>query len=359
MTTAVAIADSPRWRIRNFPVCVGRTVGADVKRGRDSRAFQDLIDAAVDTASHATMRATSSSSPLLTQKCLPRYGYPKHYRAVVPGRWDESLYAGSAEYYRVGRMPYPERLLTTMQRRLALDGHGSLLDLGCGPGGLTLLLAPLFAAVVAVDSDADMIRVGQGEAARNSAGNVSWLCAYAEDLDDGLGPFTVVTLAQSFHWMNRPVVAHKIRQLLTPDGYCVHVGATTHQGVRDATGLPHPQPPWDGIHDLVRAHLGPDRRAGKSIVVDGSMSGDEESVFRAAQFTGPEVIDVPGGDVLLRSEDQVVASVLSLSSSAPHLFGDDLAMFVAELRALLAQVSSDGQFSEQLQGIRLSLWRTR
>jgi SAM-dependent methyltransferase len=277
----------------------------------------------------------------------------------VPGLWDESLYAGSAEYYRVGRMPYPERLGTTMQRRLVLDGHGSLLDLGSGPGGLTLLLAPYFATVVAVDADAGMIRVGQGEAARNGVGNVRWLHAYAEDLDDGLGPFTVVTLAQSFHWMNRPVVAHTIRQLLTPDGYCVHVGATTHQGVTDATGLPHPQPPWDRIQDLVRAHLGPDRRAGKSIVVDGSTSGDEASVFRAAQLAGPEVIDVPGGDALVRTEDQVVASVLSLSSSAPQLFGDGLATFVDELRAMLAQVSPDGQFSEQPQDIRLSLWRPR
>jgi hypothetical protein len=71
------------------------------------------------------------------------------------------------------------------------------------------------------------------------------------------------------------------------------------------------------------------------------------------------VIDVPGGDVLVRSEDQVVASVLSLSSSAPHLFGDDLPRFVAELRAMLASVSPDGRFSEQLQDIRLSLWRAR
>jgi SAM-dependent methyltransferase len=278
---------------------------------------------------------------------------------VVPGLWDEFLYAGSAEYYRVGRMPYPQRLATTMQRRLALDGHGSLLDLGCGPGGLTLLLAPLFAAAVGVDADADMIRVGQDEAARNGIGNVRWLHAYAEDLDDGLGRFNVVTLAQSFHWMNRPVVADKIRQLLTPDGYCVHVGATTHQGERHAAGLPHPLPPWDGIRDLVRTHLGPDRRAGKRIVADGSAPGDEESVFHAARFTGPEVIDAPGGDVLVRSENQVVASVLSLSSSAPHLFGDDLEKFVAELRTMLAQASPDGLFSEQLQDIRLSLWRTR
>jgi SAM-dependent methyltransferase len=256
-------------------------------------------------------------------------------------------------------MPYPALLATTMQRRLALDGHGSLLDLGSGPGGLTLLLAPVFATVVAVDPDADMIRVGQDEAAKQGVGNVRWLRAYAEDLEHGLGPFTVVTLAQSFHWMDRPVVAANIRQLLAADGYCVHIGATTHQGEAEAIGLPHPQPPWDRIQDLVRAHLGPHRRAGNRVVVDRATASDEASVFRAAHFTGPEVIDVPGGEAVVRSTDQVVASVLSLSSSAPHLFGDELPTFVAELRTLLAATSSDGQFSEQPQDIRLSLWRTR
>jgi SAM-dependent methyltransferase len=280
------------------------------------------------------------------------------YRAGVPGLWDESLYAGSAEFYRDGRMPYPEQLATALHRRLALDHHGSLLDLGCGPGGLTLLLAPLFATVVAVDADADMIRVGHEEAARAGIGTIRWVHAHAEDLDDELGRFDVVTLAQSFHWMDRPLVAAKIRSLLTPDGCCVHVGATTHRGRQDAAVMRHPQPPWDAIQELVRSYLGSHRRAGKRVIATGSMASDEESVFRAAHFSGPEVIDVPGGEAFVRTTDQVVASVLSLSSSTPHLFAADLARFVADLRDVLAQTSPDGQFSEQPQDIRLSVWRT-
>lgn len=48
--------------------------------------------------------------------------------------WDDSLYAGSAEFYVKGRLPYPERLADVFRDHLNLDGRGRLLDLGCGPG---------------------------------------------------------------------------------------------------------------------------------------------------------------------------------------------------------------------------------
>jgi hypothetical protein len=48
--------------------------------------------------------------------------------------------------------------------------------------------------------------------------------------------------------------------------------------------------------------------------------------------------------------------VLSLSSAAPHLFGDRLPAFTDELRELLRKASPSGVFSEQLQDMRLFLW---
>ena len=103
---------------------------------------------------------------------------------TVPRLWDDSLYAGSAEFYLQGRLPYPERLADELRERLALDGSGRLLDLGCGPGSLTFLLAPYFRKVVAVDADADMIRVASAEAKRRGITNVRWLHAAAEDLGE-------------------------------------------------------------------------------------------------------------------------------------------------------------------------------
>jgi hypothetical protein len=49
--------------------------------------------------------------------------------------------------------------------------------------------------------------------------------------------------------------------------------------------------------------------------------------------------------------------VYSLSSSAPHLFGDRLGAFDEELWQLLADASDDGRFSEQMRSITVSIWR--
>lgn len=83
----------------------------------------------------------------------------------------------------------------------------------------------------------------------------------------------------------------------------------------------------------------------------------EEGVFRAAGLDGPKKVTVTGGDIFERSEDQVIAAVLSLSSAAPHLFGDRLAAFLGDLRQMLREASPSGIFTEQLQDIRLFVWR--
>jgi SAM-dependent methyltransferase len=275
----------------------------------------------------------------------------------VAGLWDETLYAGSARFYAVGRLPYPQRLADDLRDRLGLDGEGRLLDLGCGPGSLTLLLAPLVREVVALDADSDMLVVGGEHAAERGIANVEWRHGNAEALGDDLGRFDCVTLAQSFHWMDQIAVAGWIRNNLTPErGVCVHVGATTHEGARDAAGLPHPSPPREEITALVRSYLGPHRRAGRRVVPQELPESDDKSL-RAAGLNGPERVDVPAGEVFIRTEDEVLASVFSLSSATPHLFGERLAGFEADLRALLRSVAPDGRFAEKQSDITVSIWR--
>jgi hypothetical protein len=47
---------------------------------------------------------------------------------------------------------------------------------------------------------------------------------------------------------------------------------------------------------------------------------------------------------LLRDSQSVLSGYLSMSFSAPHLFGDRLDDFAGEVRALLANRSADGFF---------------
>ena len=269
--------------------------------------------------------------------------------------WDSSLYAGSAPYYAVGRVAYPVQLADTLVAALQLDGSGRLLDVGCGPGSLTLLLAPHFAEAIGVDADADMLAEAARLAEERQLRNVSWRQLRGEDLPAGLPSVRVVTFAQSFHWMDRPRVAAAARAVLLPGGALVHVHATTHRGVDNDVALPHPRPPWNAITELVQRYLGPQRRAGRGVLATGT-PGDEDAIYRAAGFTGPERHEVPGWFVE-RTAEEVAASVYSLSGSAPHLFGDRLDAFKAELTKLLAAGSADGWYSEQMRSIALDIWR--
>ncbi|HEX3205894.1 MAG TPA: methyltransferase domain-containing protein, partial [Propionibacteriaceae bacterium] len=48
-------------------------------------------------------------------------------------------------------------LAEALAEQLGLDGSGRLLDVGCGPGSLTLLLAPWFEQTTGIDADRDML----------------------------------------------------------------------------------------------------------------------------------------------------------------------------------------------------------
>lgn len=270
-------------------------------------------------------------------------------------RWDPTLHAGSAAYYARGRAAYPSAIADRLQQALRLAGHGRLLDVGCGPGSLTLVLAPLFAEAIGVDADADMLIEAERLADQAKIDNVVWRHLRAEALPADLPPVDMITFAQSFHWMDRPRVAAAARRLLTPGGTLVHVSATTHQGVSTDTTLPHPQPPRTAIRTLVAYYLGERRRAGQTTLSAGTVGG-EAAIYSAVGFTELQQIRVEGR-LLERTADEVAASVYSLSSAAPHLFGDQLSAFDHDLHQLLHRAGPDGLFSEQMPPTTLHLWR--
>jgi SAM-dependent methyltransferase len=135
---------------------------------------------------------------------------------------------GQCALLRAGPRRVSAALATAFAAEPALDGTGRLLDVGCGPGSLTLLSAGSFEEAAGLDADADML------AALAGIGNCRWVHRRAEELPAGLGRFRLVTFAQSFHWFDRARVAAAVRGLLAPGGACAHVHATTHEGVESS-----------------------------------------------------------------------------------------------------------------------------
>jgi SAM-dependent methyltransferase len=283
--------------------------------------------------------------------------YPTTYR-WEDWTWDDTVFEGTAAYYRQGRKPYAPDLAGVLAAHLDLDGRGRLLDVGCGPGSVALLFAHLFDRVVGLDPDPGMVVEATRVAAEEGAANTTWVQMRAEELPASLGTFRVITFGQSFHWMDRPRVAAAVRDMLEPGGAVVQVDLwhTSPPGEPPERG-PHPPVPEAAIDELRRRWLGPHRRAGQGFR-DTSPSG-EDDVFQSAGFAPEHIVVVSDDRCITRSVDDVVAWVLSTSSTAPHLFGERLGDFVLDLRSLLLETSPDGRFSIALGDNRLRIRRPR
>jgi SAM-dependent methyltransferase len=274
--------------------------------------------------------------------------------------WDESLFAGAAEYYEQGRLPYAPGLADALAEHVGLDGSERLLDVGCGPGTVTLRLASFFKDVVGVDPDRAMLVEAARLADERGVRNAAWVQMRAEELPAGLGIFRLVTFAASFHWMDRPRVAAAVKSMLTTGGAVVQVDAPGYRienlntEARRGT-VDHPLPSDSVIDELRRRYLGANRRAGRS-TRNNSPSGEDE-VFQAAGFLPVETAIVPDQRIIDLSIDDIVAKVFSTSSSTPHLFGEHVDAFENDLRALLVEDSPSGLFSVQLPDNILRIWR--
>jgi SAM-dependent methyltransferase len=255
---------------------------------------------------------------------------------------DPTPYAGAAAHYRRGRPAYSPQLEAVLTEELDLDGRGRLLDVGCGPGSLTVRLAHLFEGTVGLDPEPAMLAEARRAAQELGITGIRWVEAVAEDLPTAApGPYRLVTFGQSFHWTDLPRVAEAVYDLLEPGGAMALIAHTA--GGRPAPASPGPPPiPHAEIRALVEEYLGPARRDGRRI--PPSPTHRFQDVLRRTRFGAPRVVFAPGVPDLVRDSDSVLSGYLSMSSSAPHLFGDRVGQFAVEVRGLLAARSPDGTF---------------
>jgi len=256
--------------------------------------------------------------------------------------YDPTLYLGAAAHYARGRPAYSRSLAPALEAELGLDGRGRLLDVGCGPGMLTVELAGCFAEAIGLDPDADMLAAGARRAAEAGIAHVRWVRAVAEDIPAlGLGTFRLVTFGQSFHWTDRERVAEAVYDILEPGGALALVVHDVDAGPKPQ-GPGHPPIPHDAIRDLITAYLGPRRRAGQGF--SNPHPDRYEDALGRTRFGRPYSIVVPGRPDIVQDADGVLSNFLSTSFAAPHLFGDRLDAFERDLRGVLAARSPGGLF---------------
>ena len=173
-----------------------------------------------------------------------------------------------------------------------------------------------------------MVQEARRLSAERGVGNARWVHMRAEELPAELGLFRVITFAASFHWMNRQLVAHRVREMLDCEGVVVHVD-NRHQdsltpssaaGRTDRGDRPFAGPvPWFRSPGRCLDPAIPPRTT-KRLYSHGKPAS-----------TAPKVVVVPDGRPdLVRSIDDIVAEVFSLSATAPHLFLDRSGEFEAD-----------------------------
>ena len=179
------------------------------------------------------------------------------------------------------------------------------------------------------------------EARRHAAAHdveADWIEARAEDLATlELPAARLVTFGQSIHWTDRQPVLATVHELLAPGG-AVALIAVSHR-TRDAARRPR-RPADPARRDRAAA------RPISWVVTQRGRVDTYETSLEQSPFGESHVAHAPARTDIVRTTDEVVSGYLSMSFAAPDRFANRLDAFMAELQALLTDVSPAGRFHD-------------
>lgn len=238
-------------------------------------------------------------------------------------------------YYARYREPYPPAFFATLAERLALTGSERLLDLGCGPGLLSLGFAPYVGEVTGVDPEPAML-----EAARRTVAGerVRFIEGTAEALPDDIGSFRLITIGRALHWMDRERTLATLGRVLDADGTILICGAHT-----DAAATP-----WYKTYREARSPFTDESVARHS-------ARDIDAWFAGSAFAVTDRI-VVGARHSIAVPD-LVGRCLSMSSSSPAVVGARVAMLRIALDAALGPFLRDGRLEETYSAVATLIQR--
>jgi len=138
--------------------------------------------------------------------------------ATLVASFDPKRFDNTVPHYVKHRLRYDDQLICRICAEAGLDQSCRALDLGCGPGFITNQLAPFASDVIGIDPSNVMLEAAQTEAKARGLNNVAFYRGSSFDLSIVEGPFQLITMGRSFHWMDRLATLVCLKDLLTQDG---------------------------------------------------------------------------------------------------------------------------------------------
>jgi ubiquinone/menaquinone biosynthesis C-methylase UbiE len=240
-------------------------------------------------------------------------------------------------YYDRYRLDYPQRLLARLRELAGLKPGDPVLDLGAGTGMLAIGFAKLGMTVTAMDPEPDMLAAAAGRA--KAAGVAVDLAAGGSaDLRPGMGPYRLVTIGRSFHWMDRSATLAMLDKIIMPGGG-VALFHDAHPPVEENA--------WFRTLCAVQDRFG---RSAAPHIAERSMTKQKgghrryEPFLFASAFTQLDGLSVTIRQTL--TVDDIVGRAFSMSISSREALGPRAEEFAATLNQDLRELSPDGTFTE-------------
>ncbi|MEM5326646.1 class I SAM-dependent methyltransferase [Paraburkholderia sp. JHI2823] len=242
----------------------------------------------------------------------------------------------AAQHYLIGRPAYSPALIRRVAQHAGLDGSQRLLDLGCGPGQLSLAFASWVGQAVAVDPEPAMLEIA-AQLGAGIAPNIEYRRGSSYDLGTEMGAFHLAVIGRAFHWMDRGDTLARLDTMLAPRG-ALALFNTAH--------LDDPLRPWAREYrDLL------DRYANTDPARAHRKSPDWESdldVLARSPFAAVERVSVV--EYRRVSAAQLRARPLSMSSLSRERLGERLDALLADIDALVAaHADSDDSLVERIE----------
>lgn len=244
----------------------------------------------------------------------------------------EGCFRSTVGYYDRHRLDYPQRLLARVAALAGLKAGDPVLDLGTGTGMLAIGFAKEGMAVTALDPEPAMLASAAKQAAAAGV-TVDFRQGGSADLQPGMGPFRLVAMGRSFHWMDRPATLKVLDEIVRPDGG-VALFHDAHPPV-DENG-------WFKVLCAVQDKFG--RRKAPHIAERRGGHRRYEPFLFASAFT-----QLDGLSVTIRQPltvEDIVGRAFSMSTTSPERLGARAEEFAASLRQALRELSPDGTFTE-------------